>query len=70
MPWRMTVPANSLLLLTEIPDTSEDPLRICHPYERPWLESIEKFGAVPGIMLYLIVMLCDKVPSVAVMMTV
>jgi len=50
-------------------DPEEVPLRICHPPDKPELESTEKFGAVPGTTLYLIVRVWAKVPSVAVIFT-
>jgi hypothetical protein len=57
------------VLLTTIVDPEELPLRICHPPDRPELESTEKYGADPGTTLYLIVRECVKVPSVAVTFT-
>jgi len=57
------------VLLTTIVDPEEDPLRICHPPDKPELESTEKFGAVPRTTLYLIVRVWVKVPSVAVTFT-
>lgn len=57
------------MLLTTIVDPEEDPLRICHPPDKPELELTEKFGAVPGTMLYLMVRVWVKVPSVAVTFT-
>jgi hypothetical protein len=50
-------------------DPEEVPLRICHPPDKPELELTEKFGAVPGTTLYLIVRVWVKVPSVAVTFT-
>ena len=57
------------MLLTTIVDPEEDPLRICHPPDKPELELTEKFGAVPGTILYFIVRTWVKVPSVAVTFT-
>jgi hypothetical protein len=50
-------------------DPEDVPLRICHPPDKPELELTEKFGAVPGITLYLIMRVWVKVPSVAVTFT-
>src|SRR5712692_2113286 len=66
---RPTVPENPFALLTTIVEPEEVPLRICHPPDKPELESTEKFGAVPGTTLYLIVRVWVKVPSVAVTFT-